>query len=167
MYSLNYDMVIQVLQQYHYSGEVRADVPVESKLKGGGHVILTVQNGEIKSCLLFNKKEQKSYQGAEAARLLSKLGVLEWQLPSLTDRRSAAHAPVQQSPLEASTYVAPRRLIIPQEWMATWPTLQRSVYSLSDGTHTVKQIALLLSQPINVVEQMIYDLQKMGVLEKR
>lgn len=166
MYSLDYDMVIQVLQQFRYSGEVRAHVQPHSKFKGGGHVVLVVQNGEITSCLLFSSREQKPYHNTDAVRFLSKLGVLEWELIPIAPSQPSSPLATPSSKIDDRTDFSPRRRTISQIQVGTWPVLQRSVYALSDGTHSVKQIALLLSQPITIIEQVIYDLQRTGALER-
>jgi hypothetical protein len=80
VHSLDYDMVGQVLQQFNYTGEVRANISPIPQIRGGGQVILTVHNGHILSCLILNKNGQQIAHGQEAYRLLIKLGTLDWDL---------------------------------------------------------------------------------------
>jgi len=51
--------------------------------------------------------------------------------------------------------------------MRVWTVLQRSVYLLCDGTRTQQQIAVLLSRPLNIIEQTIYELRRLSVIEKQ
>jgi hypothetical protein len=50
--------------------------------------------------------------------------------------------------------------------MRTWSVFQRSVYLLSDGTRNQEQIATLLSRPLALIEQTIFQLQQLGAIEK-
>ena len=80
MYSLIYDMLVPVLRQFHYSGEVNADISPRSKMQEGGQITLIVQKGEVRSCVILNKSGQKVYHDQEAYHLVSRLGVLDWKL---------------------------------------------------------------------------------------
>jgi hypothetical protein len=170
MYSLNYNMVVQVLRQFNYSGETHADIPAQVALKGGGHAILNVQNGVIISCLILNKNGQKLYHNAEAQNLLLRIGVLEWELAPLAPSQPTASAylspPAQPKNTYHNVHVRPLRRVLPRNEMRGWSSLQRSVYFLCDGIHSCEQIAKLLSRPPNVIEQVIHNLQALGVIEK-
>lgn len=170
VYSLDYDMVIQVLQQFRYSGEVHADVPLPAKLRVEGRVILMVYNGIIRSCFILDRNGRKLYHDAEAQRLLPKLGVLEWKLVPFTSPPSTEPAPPPSiaPPRNSSSsgHFYPRRLAVSQAQMRTWSVFQRSVYLLSDGTRNQEQIATLLSRPLALIEQTIFQLQQLGAIEK-
>ena len=167
MYSLNYDRVVQALQQFKYSGEVHADLSARAGLKGGGRVILIVQKGIVLSCFIFNQSGQKLHHGTEAQRVLSKLGVLEWRLvPFASPQPMMTESEARTIHISNRNYFYPRRLVLSQVQMRTWSSLQRSVYFLSDGTRSKEQIATLLSRPLSLVEQAIRDLQAFGALER-
>lgn len=170
MYSLDYNMVIQVLQQFRYSGEVHADVPLQAKLREEGQAILMVYNGTVRSCFILDRNGRKLYHDAEAQRLLLKLGVLEWKLVPFASSPSTepAHPPPIASPRNSnsSAHLYPRRLAVSQAQIRTWSVLQRSVYLLSDGTRNQEQIATLLSRPFALIEQTIFQLQQLGAIEK-
>jgi hypothetical protein len=183
MYSLTFDMMVQTLRQFGYTGEAHADIPARSVLKGGGRVVLIVQNGTITDHFIFNKSGQKLYDGTESVLILARLGILNWRLAPLSspniarDARSAlspqaardarsALSPQAARPPEKSTFFTPRRLTVPQSQMRTWSTLHRSVYLLADGTHTIEQIAALLTRPPQIVEQAIQDLQMIGAINR-
>src|SRR5215469_12837748 len=91
MYSLAYGMMVQVLRQLKYSGEFEANVASHAALKEGGRVILVVQNGNVISCFISDKYGQKLYHDAEAHRLLSTFGVLDWKRAS-TNLGNATHS---------------------------------------------------------------------------
>jgi hypothetical protein len=172
VYSLDYDMVVEVLQQFHYSGEVHADVLPQAKLREGGRVVLFVSNGIVGSCFILDRSGRKQYHDAEAQRLLPKLGVLQWNLVSFASpqqpMKPAYSPPIAPQPINTSSgaYFCPRRLEVPQAQVHVRSVLQRSVYLLSDGTRTPEQIAVLLSRPLKVIEQTISELQRLGVIEK-
>ncbi len=171
MYSLDYDMVVQVLHQFQYSGEVHADVLPQARLREGGRVVLIVSNGIVGSCFILDRNGQKLYHNAEAQRHLPKFGVLQWKLIPFTSplpTKSAHAAPIAQ-PIDTSrdVHISPRRLAVPQAQMRAWTVLQRSVYLLCDGTRTQEQIAVLLSRPLSLIEQTISELQRLGVIEKQ
>jgi hypothetical protein len=166
VYSLDYDMMVQVLQQFRYSGEVHANAPLQAKQKEEGRVILTVYDGIVRSCIILGRNGQKLYHNAEAQRFLSKVGVLEWNLVPFTSLQPTE--PARPSPINSGggARFRPRRLEVPQAQMRTWSVLQRSVYLLSDGTREQEQIATLLSRPLNIIEQTISQLQQLGAIEK-
>lgn len=164
MYSLSYEMMVQVLQQFGYSGEVHADVSPDSILRRSGRIVLVVQGGTITTCIILNQDGQKLYHDAQALSLVSRLGVLEWRLvssPTPRFARSPSQPFAAESPSKGTTFY-PRRLIIPLSQMRSWPILYRYVYSLADGTRSLEQIASLLSQTPRTIEQAVQNLQAIG-----
>jgi hypothetical protein len=167
VYSLDYDMLVQVLRQFNYSGEVHADVSARPGLKEGGHITLIVQNGTVVSCVITNRNGQYLHSDRDAYRILPRLRVLDWTLRAAPSPQISRSTPLPGTPpIYSNPYAYPRRLLFPQAQMYNWSALQRSVYSLSDGTHTTEQIAILLSRPLHVVEQAVRDLQAFGAIER-
>jgi hypothetical protein len=166
MYSLDYAMMSQVLQQFHYTGNVSSHVPLHPALGESGYVLLAVEEGAVLSCVILNTYGQKLSSGAEASRLLAQLGVLEWDLArSFFPPSSRPTSPSPAAPSLDPGHLAPlHHLNVPQEQLRTWSMLYRSVYCLCDGTHTSEQIRTLLSRPRPVIEQVIHDLLAMGAL---
>lgn len=80
MHSLDYNRITLVLQKFNYSGEAHANIPPQPKMRDGGKVVLTVKDGHIISCLILDKIGQKVSYGQGVSPLLTKLGVLEWDL---------------------------------------------------------------------------------------
>lgn len=169
MYSLEYGMMLQVLHQLGSSGEFHADIPPQAALRQGGYVILHVQNGKVVSAFILNKKGQKLYHDAEVQRLLPKLGILDWQLVSSTPPKPASPNPPIAvpgvKPVHADEDFIPQRRMVSPAQMRTWSTLERSVYSLADGTRAVGQIAKLLSRSNETIEQILHNFEVSRVIE--
>lgn len=161
-------MMIQTLRQLGFSGEFHASVPSQAALREGGQVILLVHGGNVVSCSILNKNGQKLYHSTEAQRLLPKLGILDWKLvPPLAAKTVNADNPANASmakPAEKDKHFIPHRLVVPMAEIRTWSTLQRSVYFLIDGIRSTEQIAMLLSQPLPTIEQIIHDFQASGTI---
>lgn len=171
MYSLEYKMILQVLRQLGSSGEFHADISPQAALRDGGYVALRVQNGNVISCFIFNRNGQKLYHDAEAQFLLPKFGALDWQFVSSTPPKPASPNPPLVlpgvKPVQRDEDFIPQRHTVSPNQMRTWSTLERSVYSLADGTRTVEQIATLLSRPNQIIEQIIHNFELSGVIEWR
>jgi hypothetical protein len=165
-------MMVQTLRQFGYTGEVHADIPTRSALKGGGRVVLVVQNGNVVGCFIFNKDKQKLYDGVEAQLILARLNILDWRLVSSSPSPGIVRSTNPATPLQTAkapdkrVSFRPRRLMVPQSQMRTWSSLHRSVYFLADGMHNIEQIAALLSCPQQAVEQAIQDLQIIGGIDR-
>src|SRR5947209_4748442 len=170
-------MVVEVLQQFNYSGEVHADIPAQVAIRGGGQVNLVVKDGRILSCLVLNESGQKLYHDQQAYRLLGKLGRLDWELtpfsspspPATPAPTPPAFQPLTRQPVQTnygqrSGY--PRRQVTSQTQMDTWSMRHRSVYMLCDGTRSSEQIAVLLSRPRDIIERTLTDLRLSGAIEE-
>jgi hypothetical protein len=168
MYSLDYRTLARVLQQLGSSGEFHADVPSQTALRGGGKAILFVQSGKVISCLILNKNGQRLHHDNEAQRLLLTFGTLNWILvPSTSSKTASTVTPPsipRAKPAENNGNTISRRLMVPEARLRAWSTLERSVYFLADGTHSIEQIATLLSRPVTTIEQVIHDLGVAGVI---
>ena len=169
MYSLEYGMMLQVLRQLGSSGVFRADIPPQAALRQGGYVILHVQNGNVVAGFILNKKGQKLYHDAEVQHLLPKLGILDWQLVSSTPPKPGSPNPPiavpSVKPVHADEDFIPQRRMVSPAQMRTWSTLERSVYSLADGTRTIEQIAKLLSRPKETIGQIIHNFEVSHIIE--
>jgi hypothetical protein len=169
MYSLEYGMMLQVLHQLGSSGEFHADIPPQAALRQGGYVILHVQDGNVIAGFILNKKGQKLYHDADVQRLLPKLGILDWQLVPSTPPKSASPNPPIAVPDVKTVHrdedIIPQRRMVSPTQMRAWSTLERSVYSLADGTRTIEQIAKLLSRPKEIIGQVIHNFEISRVIE--
>lgn len=171
MYSLSYEMMTQVLRQLGSSGEFHAGIPSQGALREGGYAVLQVQSGNVVFCFIYSKNGKKLCHNGEAQRLLLRLGILDWKLVSPTQdmplRDTSPVPPVVPGAKSVGRYrdLIPQRRMVPKAMTSTWPPLERSVYSLADGTRTVEQIAKLLSRPIEAVEQVVHTFEVTGVIE--
>ena len=159
----------EVLQQFRPTGEFRAHISPQPALKEGGQAVLIVHNGTITSCFILDKAGRKIYHDEETGRLLSRLGVLDWQLAPSTSTASepmkgAGSPPVAARPVGTKIFY-PRHLPVPLSQMRTWTMLQRSVYGLADGTRSSEQIAALLSRPPHIIEQVLRELQAFRAID--
>jgi len=161
-------MVVRVLQQLRSSGEFQATVPPHAKLKNGGEAILQVKNGAVTSCLILNKDGQKAYHDDDAQRVLLTFGVLDWQLvTAMPSRPAGALSTTARNVLaERSQRRIPQRLKVSEEQYRNWPALERSVYFLADGAHSIEQIAQILSRPEAAIEQIVHNFEAHGVIAR-
>ena len=169
MYSLESDMMIQVIRQFGYSGDCHADIPPQGSLKHGAHAILVAHKGMITSISIFSRNGKKQYHDKEALSVLSQSGVLDWTLvPSSTTPPvySVTPSPPVRSPdADSIIPLRLRRLPVNQSQIRAWSTLHRSVYALIDGTRSIEQIASLLSRRPTVIKQIIRELHSQNALE--
>jgi hypothetical protein len=169
MYSLKYEMMVEILQHLGYSGEIRSNIPSQTALKEGGQGVLFVQKGSVVSCLIFGKDGRRLYHDAQAQHLLHSIGIVDWQLVPPTEAQTISPVPPPPTTLEAieQDLIPQQRLPDSQALMPTWSILERSVFSLADGTRTIEQIAMLLSRPTRTIVQVIYKLDESGVITWR
>jgi hypothetical protein len=168
MYSLSYEMIVQVLRQFGYSGEVHAEISIGSALKKSGHVVLVAQYGEIRKCIILQQDGQRLAEDEQAYAMLSRLGVLDWQLvPASPPGMAQSPSPsFTGGPGARSGSFCPRRLPLSPSQMQSWPMLYRSVYALADGTRSIEHIAMLLSHPLLRIEQIVRNLQDIGGISR-
>jgi hypothetical protein len=167
MYSLEYRMMVQVLRQLGYSGEFHADVPSQTALRGGGKAVLIVHRGNVASCFILDKYGQKILHDEEAIYLLSSCGILDWRLaPSTSGRRATPPGAPAAKPSQNNRPPIPYRLAISESQMRTWSPLERSVYVLCDGKHSVEQIAALLSRPLSMIGPILHKLEASGAITR-
>lgn len=167
MHSLRYEVILQMLQQFGYSGEAHATIAPSALLREGGRAILMAQNGKIITSLIVHKNGQKLYNGTEAQNILPHLGRLEWEL--VETRALSAPLPrgtsLSAMPIERTGTFYPRRTPVPLYTVHQWTKQLRSVYLLADGTHSIEQIGRLLSYSKALVEESLQRLQSLGAIE--
>jgi hypothetical protein len=165
MHSLRYEVIIQMLQEFGYSGEAHANIAPYILLREGGRAILIVQDGRITASLILHKNGRKLYDDAEAQNILSLLGVLEWELvETYTAPAPPLHRTSQSAAPTAGTFY-PRRAPVASSTVHHWAKQLRCVYLLADGTHSVEQIGRLLSYSKTLVEESIQNLRSLGAIK--
>jgi hypothetical protein len=112
MYSLEYDMLLQILQQFRYTGEVHANLPPQKQIKEGGKVVLFVNEGVVSAGFILKHNGQKIQELSKVRLLLLKPGVLNWELVPISDSKSVGTAP--PSKLANDTYTYNPELVSPQ-----------------------------------------------------
>ena len=113
VHNLDFQRIALVLQKFHYSGEAHANIPPQPKMRDGGQVVLTVKDGQIVSCLILDRLGRMVFHGRGFSPLLTKLGVLEWDLV----RTSSSPSHMNTGPITP----APRGITPPPEGMRYTP----------------------------------------------
>ena len=167
MHSLRYEVILQMLQEFGYSGEAHASIAPSAFLKEGGRAILIARDGRITANLIVHKNGRKLYDGEDAQNILSHLGRLEWELveaptPSIPSTRGISRTAV---PTQRANTFYPRRIPMHSSIVHQWTKPLRSVYLLSDGTHNIEQISRLLTYSTSLVEESLQQLRALGAIE--
>jgi hypothetical protein len=168
MHSLRYEVILQMLQQFGYSGVAHATIAPFVLLREGGRAILIAQDGKITTSLIVHKNGRKLYDGMEAQNILSRLGRLEWELVETYPLSAPPPrgTPLPVTPMEKRTDTFyPRRVSVPSYTVHQWTRQLRSVYLLADGTHSIEQIGRLLSYSKALVEESLQRLRSLGAIE--
>lgn len=181
MFSLDYQTMSQTLQRMRYTGSAEASIPTGAFAKGT--VLLEVQRGVIRSCIVVTTDGQQVNDPKQIAEQLARAGLLEWRLTTTSGNRLGVDYPSppsvppsrpEQFPhpntlgeqlLSATAY--PQRLPADPAWMSAWPFIYRQVYNLSTGQYSEQDIARLLRYPPLDLLNIFNELENMGVLKRR
>lgn len=181
MFSLDYRTMSQTLQRMRYTGSVEAGIPSGAFAKGA--VLLEVQRGVIRSCIVVTKNGQQIDDPKRIMEELARAGLLDWHLtgaPGNHPERAQAHlyssfAPAYESgartpqTLEAQVLSAtsyPQRVQVDPTRISTWPLIHRQVYNLSTGQYSEQDIAHLLRYSPPDLLTVLNELERMGVLQR-
>ncbi len=149
--------------------ERRANDALSTTWTGPGYpwqAQLVLVEGQVTLCQVQSRVDGQSLlTGNEAIRWLASLGELTWeqaaftpQQPSLPLLRAAQATPPQVAEI-------PRRLVQGEHTVIhSWSRKQRQVFGLVDGQRSIQRIALILRQPLTLVEDIVHDLQASGVI---
>ena len=105
----------------------------------------------------------------EAIRWVASLGIyFTWERTAFTSQRTSPFVPQgdSQTVLLQSAGVPQRLARAEPVGMHSWSRKQWQVFALVDGNRSTEQIAVMLCQPLNVVEDIVHDLQSKGVIAK-
>ncbi len=127
---------------------------------------LTLAEGRVTTCNVQSSVNGRSLlTDGEAIRWLASLGYLTWERAALTPQRTSLLVPGDSQTFLLQSSMVPRRLAQTGPMgMQTLSRKQRQVYALVDGNRSTERIAVMLCQPLNVVEDIVRDLQSMGVI---
>jgi hypothetical protein len=61
----------------------------------------------------------------------------------------------------------PQRIVQAEQGViSSWPRKHRQIFALADGKRSIEKIAAMLKQPPSVVEEIVNDLQSLGVIRR-
>lgn len=67
----------------------------------------------------------------------------------------------------ASLIKPPQRIVQAEQGViSSWPRKHRQIFALADGKRSIEKIAAMLKQPPSVVEEIVNDLQSLGVIRR-
>lgn len=192
MYSLDIETLISVLQNRHIQGFLEADLStggVSGSLKNG-LVKVELKDGKIISISLNDANGRVLYQGQEALNKVRRL-VLTWQLtetpsklvdeemrpnPTFPGQRFSDLSQIQpttnpflppvdrSSVLDVSDFVPIRLQNLPPDRLRYLSRSARSIYALVNGANSIRRVADLLSQPVDVVYRELLALQEERII---
>ena len=126
---------------------------------------LTLSEGQVISCQVQHSADgQLLLTNGTALQWLASQGSLSWdQVGNPAKLLLPASRTPQAEPLPPGA--VPQRLTVlgPAE-RGAWSRKQRQIFGLIDGTRSIERIAMMLRQPLNVVQDMVRDLQARGAI---
>lgn len=162
MYTSSLTELLRVLQAAQATCTIFTGGPEAGEL---WRAELTLSQGRLTSCQVRQSTDgQLLITDTEALLWLASQGSRSWDQVSnpprlvLPTRRTP-----QGEPLMAETI--PQRLaaLEPAE-SRTWSRKQRQVFGLVDGTRSIERIAVILRQPLELVQDLVRDLQARGAI---
>jgi hypothetical protein len=126
---------------------------------------LTLSEGQVISCQVQQSADgQLLLTAGSALQWLASQGSRSWdQVGNSPKVLLPASRPPQAEPLLAGA--VPHRLAVwgPAE-RGTWSRKHRQIFGLVDGTRSIERIALMLCQPLDLVQDIVRDLQAQGAI---
>jgi DNA-binding transcriptional regulator YhcF (GntR family) len=152
----------QMMQKYKKTGYLQADLPSGVRgLRDSCRVEITLKAGEMVSCSITSSRGLL-LTGDKAYQELIRQGRIHWTFVSSSPLVTQT-SPVRA--LEKNTVSRPHRTItVGQMQMRSWPYMHKLVYGLVDGTKSVAEIAEQLSATPRTIEEVLRDLQSIGVI---
>lgn len=145
-------VLLHGLQETRQDWEVSIEPPEPGKVSVGEpwQAHLSFAAGSVTTCVVQSRTDGRLLLSeSEALRWLASLGPLSWTLVAL--------------PSQTSLQV-PRRSTRSEQEVMAWPRKRRLVFALVDGNRSAEQIAALLRQPPQAVEEILSELRSMGVI---
>jgi hypothetical protein len=163
VYNLTVEIMIQVMQTHKKTGHLQTDLSSGvSGFREPCHVEIALQAGNVISCSITGS-QGLLLTGAKAYQELTRQGRLDWTFVPQTQPLTAP-APITD-PLTRNTISRPRRTTALTQWqMRPWHDMYKHVYSLADGKRSVTEIAVLLSTTPEAIQEVLHDLQSIGVV---
>jgi hypothetical protein len=177
MFSVDYETLSQIIQQFLYTGIFRAQIVASRSFPEEGHIELHVREGVIYACFFITaQKQMHKWENWETH--LARFGALNWELTQQHSVESTSQTPSSISPslslqpqtplLNHSVVKTPsHRVSLSASELARWPILYRHVYSLIDGKRQPSDIALVLHKSEQEIVKIIDDLYVRGLIQLR
>jgi hypothetical protein len=175
MFSVDYLILCQIIEQFLYTGIFRAKVTPSRSQPRDGYIELHVREGIVQACSFITTQGQV-YKWDQWETQLAQFGILNWELtplqssepmPQVPSSTSSAH--FQQSPAgeqKQSLAKTPRHAkILSSSQFSQLSKLYRQVYSLIDGRRQCTDIAIMLRKSQQEVDRIIDDLGKQGLIQ--
>ncbi len=168
MYHIDLTTILRIFA--HQNGKLDTDVRHIPGVKERCHARLILSNGKVVSCIVEGKSGVL-FLGEDALHMLQRMGILEWtytpetqNAPPISTQMSPA-PPRSERIAENMLVLFPirTRLIEPREF-ASWSRWQRFVYNLADGSKSVDDIAQVLYQPRERIQETLSELQRQGAI---
>ena len=126
---------------------------------------LTFSEGQVISCRVHQSADgQLLLRDGVALQWLASQGSLSWHQPGTPARLllPASHTPRADPFLPGAV---PHRLAVlgPAE-RGAWSRKHRQIFGLIDGTRSIERIAMMLRQPLDLVQDLVRDLQAQGAV---
>ena len=133
------------------------------------HASLLLAEGRVITCDLRNEANDRILlSGVQAITWLANVGSLSWRLEepfhALRQLANPSTLPIQH--MRQYESLIPKRTVEGgQTMMISWSRRQRQVFALVDGMRSVEKIAALLRYPPELVEEVLNELQALGVIQ--
>ena len=162
MYTSSLTELLQVLRAAQatctiFTGGPEAGEPWQAEL--------TLSQGQVTSCQVRQSEDgQLLLQDSAALQWLASQGSRSWDQVSNPPRLVLPTRPTpQEEPLMPEA--VPQRLeVLELAESRTWSRKQRQVFGLIDGTRSIERIAMILRQPLDLVQDLVRDLQARGAI---
>lgn len=191
----DYVSLLWILKMSRQNGVVHVELPKAKRIEMGEpwRARLHLVEGRVVKCYVHSQVDgRRLLSDDEAMRWLAQWGQCElaWSPEVFTLYQTAPHPVLRPAPagllpparhieppqrasqpaglLPAARQDAPPQRIVQvgQGLLRSWPRKHRQVFALVDGKRSVGQIAAMLKLPRTVVEEIVNDLQSLGVIRR-
>lgn len=166
---LDLDSLLQLLVGYK-NGVLHLEPPEKAKIKKPWHASLHLAEEGVVTCYVRSKANDRvMFSGTEAINWLKNAGPLSWNLDEsfhMARQFTKPSMPVRPPEKQRSLQVPCRMAQVEQSAMFSWSRRQRQVFALVDNRRDAEKIAAILRQPFHDVQQVLDELQSMGVIQQ-
>ncbi len=180
MYTLDLVTILRLLHEFRKSGILRAELATGvAQFKQPCVVIIELLAGEMLVCQVKEARGQNLLVGQDAYDTVAGLGKINWtftilaeeELPSrrqtgkLGSGSLPAVTPQRGTDNLFLSLRVPRRLVdLNNAGINPLPRRYRQVYILIDGIRNRDKIAAMLSQPAQLVEEVLREMETAGII---